>query len=145
MKKKEKVTAKVTAKGLHEGKETVFSVIEYNGGIDKNGEREHEKLEFIKDGVNCRDFLYSENEDLIESALEAFGFFTEIEHCIVKRYLRQMNASHVYNPKLRTIEAYWLAFNYGDGFDKVPEITVKGKIDTVGSPFSDEDTSHVVF
>lgn len=144
-----KITAKVTARGLHNGDPIVIEVVEYSGGEDENGDRKHGKLTFVKDGFRFDGLRYEDNEDMMDAELdeakyEAFQYLRKIQRYTIKRYLNQ-RGHHVYNPSPNTIEAYWLAFNYGDGFDEVPEIEVEGKIDTFGSPFSDEDTSHVAF
>lgn len=129
-----KQTAKITARGLYKGMPTVIEVIEYDGGEDENGDRKDGKLKVFKDG-----FDFDSATDIIQ-----YNYLAELNRAISLRRSRQCG-HHVYNPYTNTIEAYWLAFNYGDGFDEVPEIEVEGKIDTFGSSFSDEDTSHVAF
>ena len=144
-----KQTAKVTARGLYKGKPIVVDVIEYDGGEDENGDRKHGKLAFIKNGIKFEGLKYKDNDAILEAdpdeaKYETFQHLRKIQRCVIKRNLK-LRGHHVYNPLPNTIEAYWLAFNYGDGFDEVPEIEVEGEIDTFGSPFSDEDTSHIYF
>lgn len=139
MKRKAKITAKVTAKGVFKGKPVVVEVVRQNGGLDENGDLHNGTIKILKDGID-----YNSDDAEIESKENAL-YLHALRNRVVKRCLKQMRATHVYNPMPHTIEAYWLAFNYGDGFDEVPEITVEGEIDTLGSPFSDEDTSNIVF
>ena len=140
-----KQTAKIIARGLHDGEPTVIEVIEYNGGFNKHGDRKHGNLIFFKDGVNFKQLRYEEDREMSDEEWKSFDYLHDLRACVRERHLKLMKATHVYNPLPNTIEAYWLAFNHGDGFDEVPEIEVEGKIDTLGSPFSDEDTSHIYF
>ena len=138
-----KQTAKVTARGKYNGKPTVVEIVEYNGGLDDNEERKHGNLIFRVDNIEF-DGLHCINDDVGAEVRRAImRRLAVLEKSVIKRYLR--SPSHVYRPRGGTIEAYWLAFHYGDCFDEVPEISVEGKIDTFGSPFSNEDTSHVMF
>ena len=130
-----KQTAKVTARGLYKGQPTIVEVIEYDGGKDENGDwTKYGTLKVFKDG-----FDFDLATDIIQ-----YNYLSELKRAISERHSRQYG-HHVYNPCTNTIEAYWLAFNHGDGFDEVPEIEVEGEIYTRGSPFSNEDTSGIVF
>ena len=64
---------------------------------------------------------------------------------VARNRYEEARHDYCYNSHFNSIEAYWLAVNCGDGFDDVPEIEVDGDISTFGSPFSDEDTSGVIF
>ena len=138
-----KQTAKITVRGKHRGKSTIIEVIEYNGGKDENGDWKNSgALEIIKDGVsliNAGKF----SDELIKSP-KLCDYIFGLESVIRKRCLKNQG-HHVYNPSPTSIEAYWLAFNYGDGFDEVPKITIEGEIQTLGSPFSDEHTTYALF
>ena len=128
-------TAKVTAKGEYNGRAIILEVIEYDGGLDEEGDRIDGKCILLKNGKKL---------DYSADDLESSNYLFELESTIHKRSLKQRGA-HVYNPPVGSLESYWLAFNHGDGFDKIPSITVEGTIDTFGSPFSDEDTSLILF
>lgn len=113
-----KIISKVTAKGLRDGIETILQCVKYN---------DDENLKFLKDGY----------EDIFTQMLF-------IEH-IGKKYLDNTEkGNHLWLPDENSIEAYWAAF-HETYFDELPEIVVEGELDTFGSPYSDEDTSDVVF
>lgn len=65
-------------------------------------------------------------------------------HYTLCRNVYYEKAPYAYNPQEGTIEAYWIAF-HETFFDEPPKIEVEGDLDTFGAPYSDEDTSQVVF
>lgn len=116
-----KVTAKVTAKGKRAGKLVVIECIEYCGSDDN---RRH--VVVLKDG---------KEDDYTTLLFDGY---------VSQSYARRAKRECCYNPARNSIEAYWLIM-HEVYFDAVPEITVEGKIFTFGSPYSNEDTSGVVF
>lgn len=139
-----KQTAKVTAKGMWREKPIIMEVRRYGDGLDENDDWQTGTLEIVKDGkkFTLRDAWRASRHD--EENDEDLSYVGRLVKCVRERYEKARHG-YGYKANFKSIEAYWLAFNYGDGFDEVPEIEVEGKIDTFGSPFSDEDTSHVVF
>ena len=139
-----RMTAKVSAKGTWRGKPIVVEVQQYYSGLNKNDDRQTGIIEIIKDGkkFTLRDAWRASRHD--EESDEDISYAGKLVKCVRDRY-EKARKNYGYKADFRSIEAYWLAFNYGDGFDEVPEIEVEGKIDTFGSPFSDEDTSNVCF
>ena len=136
-------TAKVTATGSFGGEPNVVEVIRYE---NEPGEGEPYLLEVIKNGI----VLDGPNYKPTESSIEDFWYLYTLRERIKEVYLEQGGSPHFYdpehyfystkyeveyNPKPNTIEAYWFAFNFGDGFDEVPDIEVEGEIDTEGSLF----------
>lgn len=117
-----RINAKVAARGLHDGKKVEIVCIEEGGGGEEEG-----VVRFFYNGneLNERDDVYR----------EIYNY---------SRMKYRKSPSHCYKAKEGTIEAYWLAF-HEIFFDEAPEIEIEGDVNTFGSPFSDEDTSHVVF
>ena len=125
----ERINAKVTARGFRKGKPTTIICIEYGGGGEEEG-----VVKVFKDGIE----MDAHSKFMV--LLDDYMFTRAIE-----------TPSHCYNPSEGTIEAYWLslqenqlAFNE-KYFDEPPDIEVEGELDTFGSPYSNEDTSGVVF
>ena len=84
--------------------------------------------------------LYKDGEELKETD----KIKMELYEYTLRRNADYEKVPCVYNPQEGTIEAYWLAF-HETFFDEPPKIEVEGDLDTFGAPYSDEDTSRVVF
>lgn len=109
---------KVTAKGKVNGRDITLT-------CTKSGDT----VKLYKDGKELKD------TDEIKMALYDYT---------LRRNADYEKAPCAYNPQEGTIEAYWLAF-HETFFDEPPKIEVEGDLDTFGAPYSDEDTSQVVF
>lgn len=140
----------VTARGLYGGEVIVVKVRRYGGGFDENDDWQDGEITFARDGgaeITFQDALSATHRDDQSNASiggEDLVYFDRLVMAARERYEKARHA-YCYNPRFNSIEAYWLAFNCGDGFDDVPEIEVDGDIGTFGSPFSDEDMSGVIF
>lgn len=110
---------KVIAEGVVKGKATVITCIDKDRAVT-----------LFQDGKELNDF------DSTKFELYSYSAW---------RYAKaSAETPHSYNPEEGTIEAYWLAL-HETYFDKPPKIKIEGTLDTFGSPYSDEDTSDVVF
>lgn len=149
----ENVTAKVTARGTYQGKPLTVEVLRYGDGFayaeEFTGIDYTKRLTIVVNGkefiVQCELLAVRQGEDIHTTFKDKdYQYVGTLMGVIYDRY-EKSRKGYGYRASSDSIEAYWLAFNYGDGFDDVPEITVEGEIYTRGAPFSDEDTSGVVF
>ena len=106
---------KVTAMGLHNGVYTILQCV-----------KNEDSLKFLKNGI----------KDIPTHEI--------FKQHIQKKYDLKKDYSWLWLPPIDSAEAYWAAF-HEIYFDELPEIEVEGKLDTFGSPYSNEDTSGVVF
>ena len=98
-----KVTAKITAKGIHKGERVVIECIEYDGDDD---DKRH--VVILKNG----------KEDFVTTIL--FNYYVGI------RYAEGTKMLHCYNPAENSAAAHWLALK--KYFDKPPKTEVEGEV-----------------
>lgn len=124
------ITAKITARGLHEGVPTTIVFIEEDGTELENG-----KITFYKNGVKLKghkldltDLPYAD-PDILKMCLH----LDLLEHYPCD-----------YDPPTGSIEGYWLALNIMY-FDDKPEIEIEGDVNTRGSRYGDDDITNAIF
>lgn len=114
-----KTISKLTARGKRQGVATVVECIEYEDA----GET---KVKILKDG---------KPDDDLSLELESYVFDLSIA---------SSGAAWLPNYSLFTISGYWVAL-HEIYFDEPPTIEIAGKFKPLGLPYSNDDTTGIVF
>lgn len=136
-----KINAKVTARGLHNGKITEIVCTEEGGGRNEYGEDEYGKIKIFIDGVeeivpkNCHKVHGFPVGDIDSVRLDFFlyALFKNDSELFASKYIPYPF------PMAGTIEAYWAAM-HEVYFDEPPEIEIEGEVDTFGAGYDDAAT-----
>lgn len=111
------VTAKLTARGKHNGKNVVVECVETRNGDEV-------RVTVLKNGK------------------ADFNAETAFHLCILR--MARMDGAGLPEFRLNALFGYWIAL-HEVYFDAPPEIKITGDFEPFGLPYSDADTSGVVF
>ncbi len=123
-----KEISRLIARGKHKGKDTVLECVEFENKKDTS-------ILVFKDGK-------SEKEDRM-AKLARYVLDARIIEMVLQSY-EQPYIAHLPTHGLNYIWSYWVAL-HETYFDTRPTVEIKGSFEPFGLPYSNTDTSGVVF